>query len=230
MIAVANLTKRFGRILALDGLSFELPKGAIAGLVGNNGAGKTTTLRILAGMAAPSAGTAWIGGQDIMENALSVRRLVGYLSENVPLYNDMRVGEFLRFRAGLKGVAVLKRRERVRQIIRMCSLQGVERKRIGVLSKGYRKRVALAEALVHLPPVLLLDDPLLGIDADHRREIQRTLTGLAGQHTILFTTHSMADIEVLGGRPLVLERGRLLPAGVTDLAPGSVEELQEAEK
>lgn len=210
MIAVENLVKRFGRVTALDGISFEVKPGTVAGLVGGNGAGKSTTLRILATLMAPSSGDAVISGYDVVLDGIEVRRRIGFLSEKVPLYSNMRVGEFLRFRAGLKGIAYGRRKERVNQVVRQCALLGVERRIIGTLSRGYQKRVGLADALVHEPEVLILDEPTLGLDTTHAREIGNLIESLGGAHTVLFSTHSVEEAAAISHQVLVLERGRLV--------------------
>jgi ABC-2 type transport system ATP-binding protein len=212
MIAVDQLGKRYGRIAALDGLSFEIKKGGVAALVGGNGAGKSTVLRILSTLTAPTDGDAVVCGYDVVQDALDVRRRIGYLAENTPLYGDQRVVDFLRFRAALKGVAKGERRERVQEVIRQCSLQGVERRRIATLSRGFQKRVGLADALVHLPEVLLLDEPMVGLDAVQVPAVRELIGSLAGRHTVLFTTHSREEAEAVCRQVLHLQRGRLVTA------------------
>lgn len=216
MIAVDQLGKRYGRIAALDDLTFEIKKGGVAALVGGNGAGKSTVLRILSTLTAPTRGEAVVCGYDVVQDALDVRRRIGYLAETTPLYGDLRVVDFLRFRASLKGVPKSERRERVSEVIRQCALQGVERRRIGSLSRGIQKRVGLAEALVHLPEVLLLDEPTVGLDAVQVSVVRELIGSLAGRHTVLFTTHSREEAESVCRQVLHLQRGRLMAA---DLPP-----------
>jgi ABC-2 type transport system ATP-binding protein len=212
MIAVDQLSKRYGRIAALDGVTFEIKKGGVAALVGGNGAGKSTVLRILSTLIAPTDGDAVVCGYDVVQDALDVRRRIGYLAENTPLYGDQRVVDFLRFRAALKGVAHPERRERVQEVIRRCALQGVERRRIATLSRGFQKRVGLADALVHLPEVLLLDEPMVGLDAVQISAVRELIGSLAGRHTVLFTTHSREEAEAVCRQVLHLQRGRLMAA------------------
>lgn len=210
MIRVANLTKRYGRTRAVDNLSFEVKQGEIAGLLGPNGAGKTTTLRILACFLPATEGTALIAGLDIFQNSLEVRRLIGYLPENVPLYPEMRVREYLRFRAGIRGIFGRKRRERIREVVAACGLEGSEKQVIGRLSKGYRQRVGLADCLLHEPPVLILDEPTLGLDPNQIRHARNLIKSLAPRHTVLLSTHILAEAEMTCHRVLIMNKGRIV--------------------
>src|SRR3954462_14095858 len=164
MIQVEQLTKKYGNFTAIDHLNFAVEKGEIVGFLGPNGAGKSTTMRILTGYLPATSGRASIAGFDIFEQSIEARRRIGYLPENTPLYTDMRVGEYLRYRANLKGVPGSKVRERVGDVLELCSLRDRERSLIGSLSKGYRQRVGLADALVHDPDLLILDEPTIGLD------------------------------------------------------------------
>lgn len=213
MIECYNVTKSFGRVVALDAVACVLPGGSITALVGGNGAGKTTLLRILAGLTAPTRGKVLIGGHDTLLNHLEVRRLIGYLSENVPLYDDMRVGEFLRHRAALKGVPIGDRGGRVETVMNQCGLHDMGRRFIGGLSKGSRKRVGLAEAMVHQPQLLLLDEPLVGLDRAHASEILDLIASLAGRQTVVFSTHATTEAERIGAGRMFIERGRVSQPG-----------------
>lgn len=213
MIECLNVTKSFGRVVALDEVSCVLPAGSITALLGGNGAGKTTLLRLLAGLAAPTRGHVRIGGHDTLTEPFPVRRLLGYLSEEVPLYEDMRVGEFLRHRAALKGVSLSDRAERVAAVLNQCGLHDMERRFIGALSKGSRKRVGIADAMVHRPQLLLLDEPVVGLDREHAAEILDLIAGLAGRQTVVFSTHGAGDAEQAGAAKMIIERGRVSESG-----------------
>jgi len=216
MIKVENLTKRFGLTRAVDNVSFHVGRGEIVGFLGPNGAGKTTTMRILACFIAPTAGTVMIDGLDALRDSLEVRRRIGYLPENVPLYSEMRVREYLEFRGRLKGLGGRRLRARVDEVISRCSLGEVRRSVIGVLSKGYRQRVGLADALVHDPEVLLLDEPTIGLDPNQIRHIRDLIRSLAANHTILLSTHILPEAEMICGRVLIMHRGRVLASDTAD--------------
>lgn len=209
MIEVKNLTRRFGRVSALNGLTFTVGRGEIVGLLGPNGAGKTTTLRILSCFLPASGGEARVGGADVFEASMEVRRKVGYLPESVPLYTDMRVHEYLRFRGALKGVRGKRLRSRVDAVLQQCDLTGEARSVIGRLSKGFRQRVGLADCLLHEPDCLILDEPTIGLDPNQIRHIRDLIRNLAPQHTVLISTHILSEVEVICGRVLILDRGRI---------------------
>lgn len=220
MIEVAGLVKKFGDIAAVSGVTFSAGAGEILGVLGPNGAGKTTTLRILCGYLPPTAGTVRVGGVDVRRDSLAVRRLIGYLPENVPLYPEMRVDEYLLFRAGLKGVPGRRRKESLGQVLPLCGLQDASRRIIGTLSRGYRQRVGLADALLAAPPVLVLDEPTAGLDPNQALDMRRLVRNLAGRHTVLFSSHLLNEVEQVCDRVVIFRRGRLL-------AEGSPAELQE---
>lgn len=209
MIAVKNLTRHYGRVAALDGLTFAVNRGEIVGLLGPNGAGKTTTLRILSCYLPASGGEAKIAGADVIEESMEVRRKVGYLPENVPLYNDMRIREYLRFRGRLKGVRGQRLRSRVDAVLQQCDLTAESQTLIGRLSKGFRQRVGLADCLLHQPPCLILDEPTIGLDPNQIRHIRELIRRLAPEHTILISTHILSEVEVMCDRVLILDRGRI---------------------
>lgn len=209
MIKVENLTKRYASFTAVDNLNFEVEKGEVVGFLGPNGAGKSTTMRILTGYMPPTSGRASIAGLDIFEKSLEARRHLGYLPENTPLYHDMRVNEYLRFRAALKGVPRGKVRERVGDVLELCNLRDMERKLIGSLSKGYRQRVGLADALVHDPDLLILDEPTIGLDPNQIRTVRELIKNLAQRRTVLISTHILPEVEIMCSRVVVIHKGKI---------------------
>lgn len=210
MIEVNNLTKRYAGHTAIDGLSFNVRKGEIAGFLGPNGAGKSTTMRILSCFMAATSGSAKVAGHDIFTQADEVRRRIGYMPENNPLHTDMRVREYLKFRARLKGLSRAKSRERVDVVTEQCSLQDVASKVIGTLSKGYRQRVGLADSLVHEPDLIILDEPTIGLDPHQIRSVRQLIKSLAGKHTILISTHILPEVEMICNRVVIIRGGRIV--------------------
>src|ERR1700728_4882675 len=209
MIKVENLTKRHAGVTAINELNFEVEKGEIVGFLGPNGAGKSTTMKILTSFLPATSGRASIGGFDVFEQSIEARKRLGYLPENTPLYTDMRVGEYLRYRANLKGVAGRKVRQAVGDALEMCSLRDVERKIIGALSKGYRQRVGLADALVHDPDLLILDEPTIGLDPNQIRQVRELIKNLGKRHTILLSTHILPEVEMTCSRVIIINKGRI---------------------
>src|ERR1041384_538028 len=209
MIKVENLTKRYAGHTAIRDLSFEVGQGEIMGFLGPNGAGKTTTMRILAGFMPATSGRASIAGFDVFEQSLQARARLGYMPENVPLYNDMRVTEYLDYRAALKGVPHRRIAERVGDVKELCGLKEVERKLIGNLSKGYRQRVGLADALVSEPELLILDEPTIGLDPNQIRQVRELIKNLGKQHTILLSTHILPEVEMTCSRVIIVHKGRI---------------------
>jgi ABC-2 type transport system ATP-binding protein len=209
MIKVENLTKRYAGQAAIQDLNFEVGKGEIMGFLGPNGAGKSTTMRILSSFMPPTSGRASIAGFDIFEQSLQARSHLGYMPENVPLYNDMRVTEYLNYRAALKGVPSRRVGERVGDVKELCGLKEVEKKIIGALSKGYRQRVGLADALVHEPDLLILDEPTSGLDPNQSRQVRDLIKNLGKQHTILLSTHILPEVEMTCSRVIIIHRGRI---------------------
>ncbi len=209
MIKVENLTKRYAGHTAIKDLSFEVEKGEIVGFLGPNGAGKTTTMRILASFLPPTAGRASVAGFDVFEQSLQARAHLGYMPENVPLYNDMRVTEYLDYRAALKGVPHRRVGERVGDVKELCGLKEVEKKLISTLSKGYRQRVGLADALLHEPDLLILDEPTIGLDPNQIRQVRDLIKNLGKQHTILLSTHILPEVEMTCSRVIIIHRGRI---------------------
>jgi ABC-2 type transport system ATP-binding protein len=209
MIEVERLSRRYGTVKAVDSLSFAIGRGEIVGLLGLNGAGKTTTMRMLTTFLQPTSGRARLAGHDVLDEPLEVRRKVGYLPENVPLYPEMRVLEYLDFRAKLKDVPRARRRDAINHVIQRCNLGKVEDRIVGHLSKGYRQRVGLAEAMVHMPDILILDEPTAGLDPVQVREVRSLIRELGDQHTILLSTHIMPEVEAVCSRVIIIERGRI---------------------
>jgi gliding motility-associated transport system ATP-binding protein len=209
MIQVDGLSKNFGSVNAVDKISFGVERGEIVGFLGPNGAGKTTTMRILTCFIPPSGGRATVAGFDVMKQSVDVRRHVGYLPESVPLYPEMRVREFVDFRAKLKGVPRRDRAKKVDEVMTRCRIRDVQRKLIGTLSKGYRQRVGLAESMVHDPEILILDEPTVGLDPIQIRETRKLIKELGEQHTILLSTHILPEVEMVCERVIIIARGRI---------------------
>jgi ABC-2 type transport system ATP-binding protein len=209
MIQVDRLRKRYGSVMAVDRVSFEVGHGEIVGFLGPNGAGKTTTMRILTTYLAPTSGTARLAGHDVLDDPLEVRRRVGYLPENVPLYGEMRVTEYLDYRARLKDLPRSRRRRAIGEVISKCRLGEVEGRVVGNLSRGYRQRVGLAESMLHDPDILILDEPTSGLDPIQIREVRDLIRELGSRHTILLSTHIMSEVEAVCGRVIIISRGRI---------------------
>ena len=210
MIKVDNLTKRFGRHSAVSGASFEAAEGEVVGFLGPNGAGKTTTIRILTGFLPATSGTATVDGLDVSEHPLETRRRIGYLPESVPLYRDMRIREYLRFRGHIKGLRGDSLRRRMDEVIERCGLGDVRRKMIKTLSKGFRQRVGLADALIHDPPLLILDEPTNGLDPNQIRSIRNLIKELGESHTILLSTHILSEVEMICDKIVIIDGGTVL--------------------
>ena len=216
MIKVECLTKRYGRNVAVDGISFEVGRGEIAGFLGPNGAGKSTTMRMLACYLPPTSGSAKVAGFDVFSNSIRAREQIGYMPENVPLPPDMRVGEYLTFRAKLKGVPGRRVRERVGDVCELCGLKDVTRKLIGALSKGYRQRVGLADAMVHDPEILILDEPTIGLDPNQIRQVRALIKTLSCHHTILLSTHILPEVEMTCSRVIIINGGKIEAVGTPE--------------
>ncbi len=227
MISVSHLTKYYGDYAAVRDVSFEVPAGQVVGFLGPNGAGKTTTMRILAGFMTATSGKATIAGLDVFWDPVGVRRKIGYMPENCPLYPEMRVGEYLSFRAGIKGLHGGKARARVEYVQRRCWLTDVRRQLVGTLSKGYRQRVGLADALLAEPPVLILDEPTAGLDPAQIRETRKLIRELGAQHTILLSTHILPEVEMTCDRVLVIHRGRVAATWTLDEVRDKGRNLEE---
>ncbi len=216
MIEVDRLTKRYGPVPAIQDVSFTVEKGQIVGFLGPNGAGKTTTMRILSCFMPASGGTARVAGYDVFEQSLEVRRRIGYLPENVPLYADMTVDAYLDFVANIKGLGRSERRRRVGEVLERCQIPDVRGRLIGRLSKGYRQRVGLAQALIADPDVLILDEPTIGLDPKQIVGIRQLIKSLAGAHTVILSTHILPEVSMVCEGVIIINRGRIVASGPLD--------------
>lgn len=216
MILVENLVKYYGEYPAVRGVSFEVPKGRVVGFLGPNGAGKSTTMRILAGFLTASGGRASIAGKDVFTDPIAARRNIGYMPESCPLYPELRVAEYLKFRAGLKGLGWAARRKRIDYVLERCWLKDVRTQLIGTLSKGYRQRVGLADALLADPPVLILDEPTAGLDPTQIRETRKLIRELGRQHTMLLSTHILTEVEMTCDSAVIIYQGEVVEDGTLD--------------
>jgi len=210
MIEVENLTKYYGSFPAIKNITFKVKRGEILGFLGPNGAGKTTTMRILAGFFPPTSGRAAVAGYDVFEKSLEVRKRVGYMPETVPLYKDMTVNEYLNFAATVKGVPSDEIEKKVDKVMGECGIKDVRNKLIGTLSKGYRQRVGIAQALVNDPEVLILDEPTIGLDPKQIIEIRELIKGLAGERTIILSTHILPEVSMVCSRVIIINEGELV--------------------
>jgi ABC-2 type transport system ATP-binding protein len=225
MIFVDHLTKYYGDYAAVRDVSFRVREGQVVGFLGPNGAGKSTTMRILAGYLTATSGRATINGIDVFWDSLAARRQIGYMPESCPLYPDMRVEEFLRFRAGLKGVYGSRRRSRLDFVLRRCWLADVKRQLIGTLSKGYRQRVGLADALIAEPAVLILDEPTAGLDPTQIRETRSLIKELGKDHTVLLSTHILSEVEKTCDHVILIHKGQVaLDRPLVHVKPGELED------
>ena len=210
MIEVQDLTKYYGPQLAVSRLDFQVAAGEIVGFLGPNGAGKTTTLKILAGFLAPSAGTARINGYDCVTDSLAVRRSLGYVPENVAIYPDLTVTQFLRFAARAKGVAAKAETGEVDRVVAACGLEEVRGRLVAALSKGFRQRLGLAQALVNQPPLLIMDEPTIGLDPSQIVEIRQLIKNLEGAHTVMLSSHILPEVSQLCHRVIIINRGQIV--------------------
>lgn len=213
MIEVENLTRQYGDRTAVNGISFAVRKGEIIGFLGPNGAGKSTTLRMLTGYLPPTDGAIRVGGVDAVRDPIGARRFIGYLPESVPLYKEMRVDEYLRYRARLKGVPRQQVSARIDHVLAQADIRDVRQRIIGQLSKGYRSRVGLADALVADPPLLVLDEPTAGLDPNQIRQVRDLIRSMAGEKTIMLSTHILPEVESTCSRVLIINKGRLVGEG-----------------
>ena len=220
MITVNGLTKRYARTMAVDQISFEVPKGQIVGFLGPNGAGKTTTMRMLTCFLTPTGGTASVAGFDIIEQPLEVKKRIGYLPETPPIYPEMRIGEYLAFVGRIKGLARSDLQARVDYASERCAIADVRDKIIGKLSKGYRQRVGLAQAIIHNPDVLILDEPTAGLDPKQINETRDLIKSLAGDHTIILSTHILPEVSQTCEQVIIINKGKIV-------ATDSVANLQQ---
>ncbi len=208
MIQVSSLSKTYGPKVAISDVTFEVKPGEILGFLGPNGAGKTTTMRILCGYLPATSGTAIVAGHDVFTESLQVRRKIGYLPESVPLYPEMTVESYLHFMAHIRGVSRSERRDRVARVMKLAHVDDVKGVQIGKISKGYRQRVGIAQALVHDPPVLILDEPTVGLDPKQITETRQLIKSLGGSHTILLSTHILPEVSMTCNRVVIINAGR----------------------
>src|SRR5215471_10255394 len=219
MIRVQELTKKYARNTAVDHISFEVQKGQIVGFLGPNGAGKTTTMRVLTCFLPPTSGNATVAGFDVLEAPVDVKRRIGYLPEIPPLYDEMRTADYLAFVAKIKGLRGAELAKRVDYVLDRCAVVDVKDKVLSKLSKGYRQRVGLAQALIHNPEVLILDEPTAGLDPKQINDTRELIRGLAGEHTIILSTHILSEVEQTCNQVIIINQGKLI-------AQDSVEALQ----
>lgn len=210
MIDVSNLTKRYAGHTALAGISFSVARGEIVGLLGPNGAGKSTTMRILSCFMPATSGTARVAGYDVFHDSEEVRRRIGYMPENNPLHNEMRVREYLKFRARLKGLSRARSRDRIDTVLQQCSLTDVSGRIVGQLSKGYKQRIGLADAIVHEPELIILDEPTIGLDPHQIRMVRQLIKSLGGSHTVLISSHILHEVEMTCSRVMIMLKGQIL--------------------
>ncbi|MFW6303174.1 MAG: ABC transporter ATP-binding protein [Candidatus Sumerlaeota bacterium] len=220
MIETKKLKKHFGPIEAVRGVSFRVQKGEVLGFLGPNGAGKTTVMRMLTCFLAPSSGTATVDGHDIIEDSLEVRKLIGYLPESNPVYGEMTTTGFLRFAGEMRGYRGKELAERVERVIKMCWLTDVRHQVVETLSKGFQRRVGLAQALIHDPPILILDEPTDGLDPNQKHEVRSLISQMAPEKAIIISTHILEEVEAVCSRAIIIAKGRIV-------ADGTPEELKE---
>jgi gliding motility-associated transport system ATP-binding protein len=216
MITVRELTKRYARNTAVDHISFEIQKGQIVGFLGPNGAGKTTTMRMLTCFLPPTAGTATVEGFDVLEEPMEVKKRIGYLPEAPPLYPEMMTGEYLSFVGSLKGLRGAELKQRLDYVSERCAITDVRNKQLGKLSKGYRQRVGLAQAIIHDPEVLILDEPTAGLDPKQINETRDLIKSLAGDHTIILSTHILPEVEQTCQQVIIISKGKLVATDTVD--------------
>ncbi len=225
MIEVDHITKRYGSLVAVKDLTFRVEKGEVVGFLGPNGAGKTTTMRILTCYQPATLGTARVAGFDVFDEPMEVKRRIGYLPEHPPVYNDMYVRSYLDFVAQIKGVPSRNRRSRVEDAMERCGIAERAKQLIGQLSKGYRQRVGIAQAILHDPDVIILDEPTIGLDPNQIQEIRRVIRGLGREHTVILSTHILPEVEMTCDRVIIINRGQIAavdtPANLTARASGS---------
>jgi ABC-2 type transport system ATP-binding protein len=216
MIRIENLVKAFGAKRAVDGVSFSVERGEVLGFLGPNGAGKSTTMRMITGFMPPTAGKVTIGGHDVAESPLEAKRLIGYLPESAASYSDMTVRGFLNFAAEMRGLQGTARKKAVNRVVELCFLQSVLRQSIDTLSKGYRQRTCLAQALIHDPEVLVMDEPTEGLDPNQKHEIRNLIRELGAKKAIVFSTHILEEVDAACTRAIIIDRGKIVANGTPD--------------
>ncbi|MBN1765278.1 MAG: ATP-binding cassette domain-containing protein [Sedimentisphaerales bacterium] len=220
MISVQELRRSFGPLVAVDGISFEVGKGEVLGFLGPNGAGKSTAMKMLTCFLPPDSGTASICGYDIIKDPIKVRESVGYLAENAPAYGEMTVGSFLNFICDAREIKGARRKEAIGRVVKLCSIESVYHQSIETLSKGYRRRVGLAQALIHDPQVLILDEPTDGLDPNQKYEVRQLINKMAKDKCIIISTHILEEVEAICTRTIIIARGKIL----VDSTPAKLKE------
>jgi len=213
MIHVKNLVKRFGSILAVDNIAFEVNKGEVLGFLGPNGAGKSTTMKMITCYLRPDSGTATIGGYDILKNSVDVRRIIGYVPENVPAYEEMTVYSFLKFVCDARDIKGADATKAIKRVIEQCSITNVVHQIIATLSKGYKRRVGLAQALIHDPEILILDEPTDGLDPNQKHDVRQMIKVMGKNKCIIISTHILEEVEAVCSRAIIIAKGRVLADG-----------------
>src|SRR3954470_7462181 len=213
MIRVQNLTKNFGPKVAVNGISFSVEKGEVLGFLGPNGAGKSTSMRMITGFIPPTAGDITVGGFDMVENPIPAKRLIGYLPENAPAYNDMTVHGFLSFVAEIRGLAGDAKKKAVNRVLEMCFLESVAHQSVDTLSKGYRHRTCFAQSIIHDPEVLILDEPTDGLDPNQKHEVRTLIRRMGEKKAIIFSTHILEEVEAVCSRAIIIDRGTIVANG-----------------
>ncbi len=221
MITTKNVTKYFGSFQALKDVSFEINRGEIVGFLGQNGAGKTTLMRILTSYLPATSGTVWIDGDDVAKNSLAIRQKIGYLPETPPLYPNMTVKDYLKFAAEIKGIPANQRRRQVRRVLEECQLEDVAHKTIATLSKGYKQRTGIAQAIIHEPKILILDEPTSGPDPIQTLQLRNLIKNLKDQRTVILSTHILSEIEQIAQRVLIIKAGEIIVDESLDTLLGS---------
>jgi len=216
MIEVANLTKQYGKLTALNSVSFKVEKGEILGFLGPNGAGKTTAMRIITGYLPPTSGEVSVAGFDVLKQPMEAKRLIGYMPETVPLYEDMTVTESLQFYAEIRGVKKSDREKRINEVLKSCGIEDVKHQLIKTLSKGYRQRVGLAQALINDPEILILDEPTIGLDPKQIIEIRELIRSFIGKRTVILSSHILPEVSVICNRIAIIHRGDLIALDTQD--------------
>lgn len=229
MIKIENVTKMYGQTVAVKDVSFEVEKGEILGFLGPNGAGKTTTMRIITGYFPPTLGNAYIAGHSVLDAPLEVKKRIGYVPETPAMYDDMRVKEYIKYVGALKGVPKTELKERVERIIGTCALESVYTKNIGSLSKGFKQRVVLGQALVNDPPVLILDEPSTGLDPKQIHEIRSLIKSMEGERTIILSTHILPEVSMTCSKVVIINEGVIVAADTTDNIGRSLTESHQVE-
>jgi ABC-2 type transport system ATP-binding protein len=209
MISINKLSRKFGSIVAIDGVSFDVGKGEVLGFLGPNGAGKSTLMKILACFLKPDSGTATVCGYDILKNPVEVRKSIGYLAENVPLYNEMTVGDFLNFVCDARDINGMNRKQALDRIVPMCSIESVYHQTIETLSKGYKRRVGLAQTLIHDPDVLILDEPTDGLDPNQKHEVRGLINQMSKDKCIIVSTHILEEVDAVCSRAIIISKGEI---------------------